>query len=186
METVFNTEGMNANKLDIVFFDCEMSGLHSRHELLEIGLVKIKAGSYEEIARENIRLRPLCIEEADPEAMKFNQYSEEGWKDALEPKQAMLKFLSYTDGCMLAGHNVQQDWAQIWKYISKYNLKGNYFYKSLDTFSIAYAKLYADPKLEKYSLTELGEYFGIKRENAHNALADAELTLRVFKELMKL
>jgi DNA polymerase-3 subunit alpha (Gram-positive type) len=58
-------------------------------------------------------------------------------------------------------------------------------YHKLDTISIAFAKLYDVPEVEKFSLRFLCEYFKIENKNAHTALSDARATFEVYKKLFE-
>jgi DNA polymerase III epsilon subunit-like protein len=50
---------------------------------------------------------------------------------------------------------------------------------------MAYAKLYHSEKLTKFNLASLAEYFGLKNERAHTALADTRVTYEVYKKLLE-
>ena len=56
-------------------------------------------------------------------------------------------------------------------------------YRKLDTISIAYAKLYDDGDIEKFSLRALCEKLGGETKKAHSALSDARAAYEADREL---
>ncbi|MDP2629518.1 MAG: 3'-5' exonuclease [Candidatus Harrisonbacteria bacterium] len=183
MKSNLNIADTTAFDLDLLFFDTEATGLMPSHELIEIGFLKVRRSDLSVLHQENIKVQPLQISKADPVSMEYNHYSPQAWKDALHPKAALQRFLQFSEGCMLVGHNLAFDWAQLWKYIDRYGLQANFYYKGLDVFSFALAKLGKNPQLKYYSLSEFAQYFGIEREKKHEALADAYTTYLVYKAL---
>ncbi len=168
---------------DLVVVDTEFTGLELKHELVEIGFVKLKHGTLEVIAEKSIKIKPTHLENANAESLAISGYNEKGWADAVDLKTGIQDFLTYTDGCMLVGHNLGMDWAFIKKAIEDCGLTSNFYYKGLDTFSIAWAKLRDKKEFKRFSLTELAPYFGIDMGHHHRALDDARTTCEVFKKL---
>jgi len=180
-------KNIDASKYDLVFFDCEFTGLEIlKHEIVEIGLVKVKAGTMEVLAKRRIKIKPQKLENANPESLAISGYNEEEWADAVESKTGLEEFLSYTDGCMLVGHNVAVDRMFLQKALEDCGLEPNFFYKALDTFSLAWAKLQGKSEFKSFSLSELAPYFSIDEGAKHRALDDAKTTYQVFKKLMEL
>ncbi len=172
---------------DIVFFDTEFTGFELDKEVIEIGYVKVRAGDLSVIAEGDIKLKPEHIERANPEALLINGYNKEEWeRDGVGMKAGIEEFLAQTEGVILAGHNVAMDWLHLHNAMEKKGLKPNFFYKSLDTFSMAWQKLRGNPAFVKFSLEELGNYFGIDRGRAHRAIDDARTTYQVYKKLIEL
>lgn len=87
---------------------------------------------------------------------------------------------------MLVGHNLPMDWLFLKKSLTEQGLAPNFYYKGLDTFSLAWQKLRHTGKFRRYSLSELAPYFGIDQGQAHRALDDARTTYQVFKKLNEL
>ncbi len=170
---------------DLVFFDCEFTGLRFDHEITEIGLVKAKAGSFEILNERDIKLKPEHIENADPSGLEISGYDEEEWKrEGVEMKAGLEEFLRYTKDAILVGHNVSVDMLHLEKALWDHDLEGNYFYKPLDTFALAWLQLRDDPSLVRFSLRELANYFGVDRGRAHRAIDDARTTYQVFLRLI--
>ena len=74
------------------FVDTETTGPDLRHELTEIGLIKVSGYNFSVLEEWEAKIKPKHIELADPEALKMNHYKEEDWRDALELETAMKIF----------------------------------------------------------------------------------------------
>ena len=181
-----NKENINIRELDLVFFDCEFTGLELKHEIVEIGFVKARAHTYEIMSEGVIKIKPTRLADANPESLAISGYNEKDWAAAVDLKTGLQQFLAQTDGCMLVGQNVAVDCMFIKKSLEECGLSPNYFYKSLDTFTIAFTKLGGNPTFKKFSLSELAPHFGIDMGHHHRALDDARTTYRVFLKLLNL
>lgn len=169
---------------DLAFVDTETTGVALDHELLEIGVVRVNPFNFSAIDEWEAKIKPVRLDNADPQAFEVNGYSEEKWKDAISEEDAMKKFLEKTEGTMLVGHNIVFDWYYIHKALLRYKLNPTFFYKSLDTFTIAWSKLRNETSLKAFSLKELSNYFGITQDKPHTALDDAKTTYKVFLKLI--
>lgn len=182
-----NQKEVLVNDLDIVFFDCEMTGLTMAHELIEIGYVKVKARTFEIIAEGDIKILPVRINQADPAALEIVQYDPVEWKkEGVSLKQGLETFLEQTKDAMLAGHCVTTDVFFLKKSLAEVGLAENFFYKMIDTFPIAWSALRATGGFTRFSLDELSAHFNIDRGRAHRAIDDARTTYQVFKKLISL
>lgn len=176
---------VNVAEADLVFFDTEMTGLDLDKELIEIGLVKAKAKTFEIIAEKDIKIKPVHIETADPDALKIVGYDPEEWeRDGVDLKTGLEQFLSYTEGAILVGHNIAFDWMHVKKSLEQCGMRPNYYYKGLDTFSLAWQKLAGHKDIERISLGELARYFNIPEGRKHRAIDDAKATYQVFLKLL--
>ncbi len=172
---------------DIVFFDCEFTGFELDKEVIEIGFVKAKAGDFSVIVEGDIKIKPQHLERANPESLLISGYNEAEWNaTGVDLPTGLSTFLEYTAGAVLAGHNVAMDWMHLHNSLERAGMAPNFFYKSLDTFSMAWARLRGKKEFIKFSLEELGNYFGIDRGTPHRALDDARTTYQVFKKLIAL
>ncbi len=174
----------NVRDFDLVFVDLEFSGLDLSKEVLEIGFVKVKAGTYEVLLEKDIKIKPTLIEEADPDALAVNGYDPAEWeREGVDLRTGITEFLRHTEGTMLVGHNLPMDWMFLQKSIEACGLKPNYLYKGLDTYSFAWLLLRDHPEIRRFSLEELTKLFNIERVKAHRALDDAKATYQVFLRL---
>ncbi|MDP3015019.1 MAG: 3'-5' exonuclease [bacterium] len=170
---------------DFSFVDTETTGPDLRHELTEIGLIKVSSYNFSVLEEWETKIKPKHIELADPEALKINHYKEEDWRDALELETAMKIFLEKTANTILVGHNLLFDWFHINKALEECDLEPTFHYKGLDTFSLGWQKLRHLPNFPKLSLSEMAKHFDIKQEKPHSALDDTRTTYKVFLKLME-
>jgi len=181
-----DSKDIDVRKFDLVFFDTELTGLDLKNEIIEIGFIKAKAGTYEHLAEGSIKIKPTRLANANPESLLISGYNEKGWENAVDLKTALTQFLQYTEGCMLVGHNLPMDWGFLKKSLEECGLAANFYYKGLDTFALAWQKLAEVPTIKRFALSELAPHFGIDQGNAHRALDDARTTYRIFLKLIEL
>ncbi|MBS3903574.1 MAG: 3'-5' exonuclease [Anaplasmataceae bacterium] len=171
---------------DFVFFDTEMTGLNFEHELIEIGFVKAKRQTFEFISEGDIKIFSKDITKADPNALEVIHYDPDEWaREAVPLKEGIEKFLAHTEDAILVGQNLPIDWLRLEQSLYACNLKANYYYKGLDTFSLGWLLFGDIPGFDRMSLREMAEFFNIDRGQAHRALDDARTTYQVFKALVK-
>ncbi|MCL5016018.1 MAG: 3'-5' exonuclease [Patescibacteria group bacterium] len=171
---------------DLAFIDTETTGLFLDKELLEIGVVRVDAKTLEIKSQADIKIKPSHIELADPEALRVVNFDSEEWeRDGIPLREAVERFLDLVKDAILVGHNLAFDWMHIQNAIESCGLEPTYFYKGLDIFSIAWVKFIEDPFLEKMSLKEMANYFGIEIEHHHRAIDDALATYRIFTKLIE-
>lgn len=177
---------------NLAFIDVETTGLNpDLHEIIDLGLVLArqipqagKGPALEVIGEYEYKIVPERLYNADPESLKINGYTPEKWADAKPLQEVMEDFAVRTKGASFVAHNIVMDSAFINRAFEHAGVKNEMHYHKIDTISLAFAKLYHDPKVEKFSLRFLCEYFGIKNENAHTAMSDARATFELYKKLM--
>lgn len=180
----------------LAFVDLEMTGLDSfDHEIFEIGIVLARQKSddagkqhLELISEHNIQLIQTHLETADPKALEITKYHTRDWSLAVPQKEGLALAAKLMDGSVFVAQNVAGDWAFLVKSGRKYGVDFNAatHYHRLDLASMAFGKMYHDPKLFKFSLREMTEYFDVKNIDAHTALSDARATFDVCKKLLAL
>jgi DNA polymerase III epsilon subunit family exonuclease len=176
---------------NLAFIDVETTGLNSDlHEIIELGVVLVrqipeegKGPALEVVGEYEYKIIPEQLFNADPESLKINGYAPEKWADAKPLKEVMEDFVKRTQGASFVAHNIVMDVAFMNRAFERSGVKNLMHYHKIDTISLAFAKLYHNPKVEKFSLRFLCEYFGIKNENAHTALSDARATFELYKRL---
>jgi DNA polymerase III alpha subunit (gram-positive type) len=173
-------------KHNLAFIDIEATGLNLiLNEIIEIGVV-ITTPELVVIEEFDLKIHPVRIETADPVSLKISNYDPVLWEGAYNLKEAMEIFSSKVRDCIMVGQNVAFDFAFLEYTFSKLEMQNTMHYHKLDTISIAWAKMHNDPTLERFSLREMGERFGIVNEKAHTALSDARATYELYKKLMSL
>ena len=178
----------------LAFVDLETTGLNPfRHEVIEIGIViaEHRADLFgkqflELISEHTIQLLPEHIETADPKGLEVNKYHTRDWSAAISQREGLGKAGDILDGTIFIAQNVGFDWAFLQKAGNDHGIDfdARVHYHKLDLASMVFGKLYHEPKLFKYSLREMTEYFDVKNADAHTALADARATFEVCKKLL--
>ncbi len=177
----------------MAFIDLETTGLDpERCEIIEIGAIVARqiprAGresKLEVIEEFEFKIKPAHLERAEPEALRVNGYNEGEWLFAPDLAQAMkLVVPKLTDAIMVA-QNVTFDWSFLSAAFKQLGIKNPLHYHKLDLISLAFAKLYDNERVQRFSLQALAEHFGIKNEKAHTALADVRVTVEIYKKLFE-
>jgi len=151
--------------MNFVSIDFE-TAKYSRESACSIGLVKYLDGKEVDTYYSLIRPPTLYIR---PDFTEIHGLTVDDVKDA--PTFADLwesAILPFTDGLPLAAHNAAFDMGVLWAVLDWYELKT----PVLSYFCTCNMARHTWPGLKSYSLTALGEHFGIVY-NAHNALDDA-------------
>jgi DNA polymerase III epsilon subunit family exonuclease len=177
---------------NLAFIDVETTGLNPDvHEIIELGVVLArqipqegKGPALEVVEEFEYKIIPERLFNADPESLKINGYTSEKWTDAKPLKEVMEDFAKRTQGASFVAHNVSFDLEFIKRAFERAGVKNLMHYHKIDTISLAFAKLYHDPKAEKFSLRFLCEYLGIKNESAHTAISDARATFELYQKLI--
>jgi len=176
----------NFKDFDLAFIDTETTGREIEHEIIEIAIVRTSAFNLSVIDEWEAKIKPKKFEIAEPEALKINHYNPADWENAMEQTEAMKIFLEKTEGCILVAHNLVFDWFYIHKSLSECGLEPTFWFKGLDTISLAWLKLRNDPAIKSLSFRELTSYFGIKQDKPHSAMDDAKAAHKLFENLIKL
>ena len=175
---------LNFKDLDLAFIDTETTGRDFEHELIEIAVVRASGFNFAVLDEWDIKIKPKHIELADPDSLKINHYKEEDWASAIELEEALKIFLEKTENTILVAHNLLFDWYYIHKALKECNLEPTFWFKGLDTISLAWLKLRNSPDIKTLSFKELTGYFDIKQEKAHSALDDARAAYQLFLKIV--
>lgn len=177
---------LNFRDFDLAFIDAEMTGRGFNCELTEIAVVRANSFNFAISGEWETKIKPRHLETAEQEALQITGYNEKDWADALDEETALKIFLQKVEKTILVGHNISFDLFYIYKGLATYNLTPTFWYKSLDTFSLAWQKLRNSSNLRHLGLNELMNYFGMTREKPHSALDDARTAYKVFLKLIEL
>ena len=169
----------------LVFIDCETTGLDPhRHEVIEIGVIRLRGDTLEEVDRAEVRVRPDRIEDADPDALRLNGYSGEAWEHSTSLKEALERVAPLLEGGVLAGHNVGFDRAFLDAAFHHADVAPPAMdHHLLDTATLAFPLLAAGV-VESLSLDAVSAHLGIDRADPHRAIADANRSLEVARRLL--
>lgn len=176
---------LNFKDLDLAFIDTETSGRGFEHELIEIAAVRASGYNFSVLDQWEAKIKPRHIELADPESLKVNHYNEADWAQAMDLREALEIFLKKTENTILVAHNLLFDWYYIHKALKECNLEPTFWFKGLDTISLAWLKLRNSPQIKSLGFAELKRYFGVEQEKPHSALDDAQTTYKIFLKIIE-
>ncbi len=172
----------------LAFLDIETTGTDVlKHEIIEIGCLLVKEqdnGTFKILDEIELKIQPVRIEDADPQALRVNGYDPAAWFFAHSLKDALTVLSEKCQNAVIVGQNISFDWSFLAKGFSETGVKDPFFYAKMDTISIAYSKFKDAEDVNKFTLRALTEYFGLTNTRAHTALADARTTFEVFEKLM--
>ena len=141
---------------------------------------------FEVIEEFDLKIKPKRIEDADPVALRINNYDPAMWALAYDLEEVMPIIAQKTAGTIMVAHNVAFDYGFLDKAFRTTGIENKMHYHKLDTISIAFAKLHQRDDVDRFSLGSLCDYFGIENKNSHTALSDARATFELYKKLMEL
>jgi len=171
-------------------FDTETTGLDpDKDQIIQIGMILLD-NAFNEVSRKVIHAFPEVP--VHPKAAEVNGYSVEEWTNRGAVSQIVLfaEIHAFVDGCRGMHplcHNIPFDVGFLKKLFKVHEgAYGKHFsYHTVDTVGIA---LFVDmvlsgKKSSSYKLASLCERFSITLDNAHDALADIEATVNLFRYL---
>ncbi|WP_408891550.1 exonuclease domain-containing protein [Myxococcus faecalis] len=172
--------GLPPHLRTLAFIDLETTGLDaSRHEVLEVAVLRVDARSLKVLAEYEARVQPTRLTDAHPEALAVCGYSDEEWRDALPLQEVLATVTPLLAGTLVAGHNTSFDWGFLVEGYRRTELAmPRVDYHRLDTASLAWPLL-ATGEVESLSLNTLAKRFGLHRPTPHRAMADARCTLEL-------
>jgi hypothetical protein len=175
-----------------IFFDCEFTGLHQKTTLISIGLVS-ECGKtfYAEFTDYDESQVDAWIEENVVDKLLFNDPKTTNWMENIEGDQSNIKchgnsdfiksylekWLSQFSVIEIWSDCLAYDWVlfcQIWGHT--FNIPKNVYYIPFDICTLFKMKG-IDPDVSRE------EFAGIKSENKHNALHDAEVIKKCYERL---
>lgn len=169
---------------NLFFFDSETGGFDAtKHDMVEVAaIITDPTGKtvIEEYSAKVLPKRPV-----DPQAAAVNGYSSEKWAaEGIELSHAMAKMIAMARNARFVAHNAPFDWA-----FFEAAMKQNYQrwpgdYHRIDTVALA-EPLLRHGFVDNVKLASLVQFFGVKHENAHTALADVRACREVYLKLME-
>jgi len=193
--------------MHVVFFDLETGGLDWRvHPIIQIAAIAVDGdlNAVEHFERKLKFAENVC----DKQALEGNHYDPAVWaKEAVEPKRCVTDFSVFLSKhadivrisqksqnpynvAQMAGHNAASfDFAFLKELYRQHNAFLPASYRVLDT--LQRSAWFFQERLgesgsvpESLKLGELATYFGVKLENAHDALADVKATIAVYRKMI--
>lgn len=160
-----------------VAFDLETTGLSCyEHEIIEIGAIKVEnnrvVDTYSSFVKPK-NIIPYYI-------TRINGISNQMVKKAQGIDNALAEFLKFTGEHPLLGHNIISFDMKFINVASEVLFGEEVHNDYIDTLLISRQYL---RNLKSHSLSNLCQYFDIDTVGAHRALADCEMTNRVYQAL---
>jgi len=175
----------DASNSPISFIDLEMTGLEgSKHEIVEIGLVKVSQPELEVIETWDVKVKPENVSNADPDSLKISGYKEEEWENAITLHKMMQILSEKIDGTILAGWNISTDYSFLDSAVTKTGIQLNFRKHVLDVNSYAYGKL--GYQWGESGLSTTAKKLKIKLDGHHTALPDAMACYEVYKKVAQM
>ena len=175
----FGTRETPQERLDgrpYVVFDLETTGLSPvKNRIIEFGAVKIENG--EITARFSEFVNPQAP--IPYEIERLTSINDSMVIDADTIEEVMPRFLEFSAGCVLVGHNVGFDISFVRENCKNLGLPCDF--TTVDTVGMARVLL---PGHAKYTLDAVAKLLGVSLENHHRAVDDAEATAGIFQKLL--
>ncbi len=164
---------------EYVVFDIETTGLSFKFcKIIEIGAVRLdregkEIGRFSEFVNPEVPI-PYNIE-------KLTSINDNMVKDADTIDKVLPRFFEFARDAILVAHNATFDTTFIRTFAERLGM--TYDFTSLDTMTLAHVFL---PELGRYTLDRLCSFFKVKNQHHHRACDDADVTAKIFLELMKM
>lgn len=167
---------MKLDKKRLIFLDLETSGLDPfKHEILSVGICA-KDKEYHYFRKMQ---RPKL---ADKSALDINRYDQIVWdQKSLEDKELIEVIAPLLRNRIIVGSNPTFDIIFMHKWFNDMGVKPNWFYKPICVAALHLGRM-SDQFL---SLKDLCKIYGVKNDNAHDALSDARAAKEVYQAIVK-
>jgi len=173
-------------KDEVVVFDTETTGLDVKHdEIISIGAVKVKGNRI--LTSSSLHLYIRCDREINPESIKIHQIRVCDMKNAIEPDEAIARFLHFIGPRTLVGYYLEFDVAMVNKMLKEslgitlpnqlIEISALYYDKKVGTIHQKHVDLRFDAMLKALDIPKL---------NKHDALNDAIMTAMMYIKLKNL
>lgn len=179
----------NGQARKLVFFDLETSGLTANHEIIQIGAVLYNPISQKAESEFEVKIRPdEWIKGSDAKALELNHFNMRVWREeGVYSREAVNQLCEWApEGSALVGWNVTFDWNFLSRRLNYIHRPNHFHYHRYDVMSmwaqyIGFVDWFGGTP--SHSLSAACEWFMVENGKAHDALADARATLKVFEAL---
>ena len=168
----------------LAFYDMEFSGLEFDHEIVQMGCVLVSQSDLKIIKKWKAQVIPEHIENADKNALTIIGYSKYKPENGIPLRKALLEFNKLTKNAVLIGFNSSVDYSYLKKAYYEQKIKPAFHWQLLDVLPMAFIVM-NKTKLKGIRMKELISYFKLKPGKWHDALADADMTYKIYKKLLK-
>ncbi|MBU0467585.1 MAG: WYL domain-containing protein [Candidatus Omnitrophica bacterium] len=166
---------------DFVVFDVETTGLSPQFGDRVIEMAAVKVRDQKIIDRFESLIDPQ--REVSFEAYLVNGISDEMLVGAPLASEVLPDFVKFIEGCIVVGHNVKFDMKFLNNELRLAGMPECDGQRTIDTVKMSRGII---PELGKYSLAIVSEFMGIRNVQKHRAMADVEMTFKVFLNLLQM
>lgn len=167
--------------LDYVILDVETTGLSPRAGDRIVEFAAIRVRHLKEIDRYETLIDPQ--REISYGAFQVNGITSQLLSGAPKAEEVLEDILHFIEGACLVGHNIPFDL----KFLNNEFLLADHpapeGYPTIDTIKMARNLL---PQIGRYSLRAVAAYLGVKEQQRHRAMADVQMTYKIFCQLLKM
>ncbi|MDP4083330.1 MAG: exonuclease domain-containing protein [Bacillota bacterium] len=165
--------------LKTVVFDLETTGFYPEKgdHILSIGAVKMTGDKIEDDYFYSLVKSELPLSK---EISLLTNIQENQLKTAPEAKDVFIQFLKYTNTRILVAHHSQHERSFMQK-MSRDTMRIGFQQRIIDTSFLAFLQ---NTTTKSQPLDDICNQLGIKIENRHNALGDAQMTARIWSLYM--
>ena len=169
---------------DLVFIDCETSGLypHLGYEIIEICCIRIDKQGKEQRLYRKARMEN---DQYDSKALEINGYDPKEWSSAISQRQLALDLAGLCSGCIPVGHNILFDVSFIEELWQRQSIDAAFDRRRLDTMILAYEHL-VPLGLDSLSLSRIRSFLGWSRNGEHTAIKDCEDAMSLWFYLLRM
>ncbi|APJ02477.1 PolC-type DNA polymerase III [Silvanigrella aquatica] len=165
------------SQMDIVFFDLETTGGNPQNSsIIEIGAIKYTNGK--EVSRFETLVNPQ--RHIPSVVQKITKINNEMVVNAPTIQEVFDEFMKFIGNSILVAHGAQGDIAYLSHHMKEFkneDFKNFFFCTHLLVSNIL-------PETPSKTLSGVAEFFDIPVIDAHNALADAEMTTHIFWKIL--
>lgn len=173
---------MDFSKRPLIVVDVETTGLDpKKHDIIEIGAIKVDQQTLIEIERFEVKIPILRNENVTERAMEINGYDAKVWQaEAINPIDAVYAFLDFAVDGVLISQNITFDYGFLKEFYSRFRLLDTMDYHRFDIPTISW---FLQPDLKSVSLNAVLGNLGLDPEPLpHRAINGAELALKVLRK----
>jgi len=171
---------------DLLLIDVETTGIDpSKDSIIQLAALILDRRNLSELDSFSIFIRPDT--QISVQAFSIHGISEKDLADAKDLCAALDEFQAFAPSdALLSGHNVSFDMNFLKTGYAKCGLHFPFDYHTIDIWSIAFFVISAvGISLESYSLSDLANFFGVKRSVKHDALEDVRVSAIIARNLLQ-
>jgi DNA polymerase III epsilon subunit-like protein len=132
----------------------------------------------------DVKVQPVNIQTATPEALRINGYTTEAWGDSVSVKEAATKLRSMAADAILAGWNVAFDSRFVGAMVRGLGLEPTWDYHTVDVFSLAWPRLVVGN--DGLKMTTACRLLGVPEEpRPHRAINGARTALALYRRILE-